>query len=66
MPDFDFDAFNHDENPDEYVREASVVETEPVNGEALDTVKIDEPVAVAPVVETNNGQGTPEEEVDKW
>ena len=66
MPDFDFDAFNHDENPDDFVREGSAVGSEPVNGELNDTVKIEEPVAVAPVVETNNGQSSPEEEVDKW
>ena len=66
MPDFDFDAFNHDENPDDYGRENSAVASEPVNGELTDAVKNDEPVVVAPVVETDNGQASQEEEVDKW
>ena len=66
MPDFDFDAFNHDESPDEFGRESAAVGNEPVNGELNDTVKQEEPAAIAPVIESNNGQGAPEEEVDKW
>ena len=66
MPDFDFDAFNHDESPDDYGRENAAVESETVNGEVNDSVKKEETVTVAPVVETNNAQANPEEEVDKW
>jgi hypothetical protein len=66
MPDFDFDAFNHDESPDEFGRESAAVGTEPVNGELSDTVKQEEPVAIAPVIVANNDQVTPDEEVDKW
>lgn len=66
MPDFDFDAFNHDENPDDFVRENTAVGNEPVNGELNETVKQEEPVAIAPIIESDNGQGAPDEEVDKW
>ena len=66
MPDFDFDAFNHDEASEDYSRESAPVETEPVNGELNESVKKEEPVVVAPVVEANNGQASAEEEVDKW
>jgi len=66
MPDFDFDAFNHDESPDEYGREQPTVGNETVNGELNDTVKKDEPITVAPIVETNDSQANPDEEVDKW
>ncbi len=66
MPDFDFDAFNHDETSEDYSRESAPVESSPVNGEVNDTVKKEEPVTVAPVVEANNGQASAEEEVDKW
>ena len=66
MPDFDFDAFNHDENSEDFSRESAAVEPEPVNGEISDSVKKEEPVTVAPVVETNNGEASKEEEVDKW
>ena len=66
MPDFDFDAFNHDESPDDFGRENTPVGNEPVNGELSDTGKQEEPVVIAPVVEADNGQGAPDEEVDKW
>ena len=66
MPDFDFDAFNHDEPSEDYSRESTPVETEPVNGELNESVKQEEPVVIAPVVEANNGQASAEEEVDKW
>ncbi|PZR28319.1 MAG: DNA-binding protein [Citrobacter freundii] len=55
MPDFDFDAFNHDELPEE-------------GGEVLaDTVA--EPIATAEVRETpaaTTGAASSNEEVDKW
>ena len=65
MPDFDFDAFNHDEASEDY-RESAAAESEPANGALTESVKTEEPVTVAPVVEVNNGQVSPEEEVDKW
>ena len=66
MPDFDFDAFNHDETPEDYSRESAATGSESVNGELNESVKNEEPVTIAPVAETNNGQAKPEEEVDKW
>jgi len=66
MPDFDFDAFNHDESSEEYSRESTTVEPESVNGEQNESVKKEEPVTVAPVVEANDGQASAAEEVDKW
>jgi hypothetical protein len=67
MPDFDFDAFNHDESSEDYARESTAVEPTPVNGEQNETVQKEEPVTVAPpVVEVNNDPASAEEEVDKW
>lgn len=67
MPDFDFDAFNHDESSEDYARESTVVEPTPVNGEQNETVQKEEPVTVAPpVVEVNNDPASAEDEVDKW
>jgi hypothetical protein len=65
MPDFDFDAFNHDENPDEMghhsngVNGASSMETapEPV------VERTEEPT---PVAEANTTTDNNTEEVDKW
>ncbi len=67
MPDFDFDAFNHDENPDEMNHTV----------EASDNVVTDEVATVAeeitekkeevyPVAETNVSTDKSTEEVDKW
>ena len=67
MPDFDFDAFNHDESSEDYARESTAVEPTPVNGEQNETVQKEEPVTVAPpVVEVNNDPASAEDEVDKW
>jgi len=67
MPDFDFDAFNHDESSEDYARESTAVEPTPVNGEQNETVQKEEPVTVAPpVVEVNNDPASADEEVDKW
>lgn len=62
MPDFDFDAFNHDENPDEYNQNGAEVsqETAPVVEASSDVV------SEAPVAETNTSPDTSGEEVDKW
>ena len=57
MPDFDFDAFNHDENPDEVVSES---------GEASPPVQ---PATVEQPQPTEVSETAPQddaEEVDKW
>ena len=79
MPDFDFDAFNHDENPDEYNQNGvsnheAVVSGEEVsngiNGEASVVLEKAEEVAATPVAETvvevENVKSNTQEEVDKW
>jgi len=68
MPDFDFDAFNHDENPDEYNQDSNgeVV----VNGETTVVATKVEEIATTPVAEvkeeTENVKSSNQEEVDKW
>ena len=63
MPDFDFDAFNHDDNPDEYNQNGAEV-----NQEAAPVVEsVSDVVSEAPAVETTNSSpDTSGEEVDKW
>jgi Protein of unknown function (DUF3276) len=56
MPDFDFDAFNHDENPDEM----GVENAESVSTPVIAVTEQPAPVAEAPA------EGTATEEVDKW
>jgi len=67
MPDFDFDAFNHDENPDEYNQDGN---GEVVNGETTVVAKQVDEVATAPVAEvkeeSDNIKSSNQEEVDKW
>lgn len=58
MPDFDFDAYNHDEMP-EMDGEVSEVETDNVPAE------IEEPVATTTTVTASTNTST-NEEVDKW
>ena len=61
MPDFDFDAFNHDELPEEGISEGGV-ESEiilPVVEKAAETVNPEESEIIVPT-------GTNNEEVDKW
>ncbi len=60
MPDFDFDAFNHDEAQEETARqmpESNGQESAPVT---------EEPETAAPVAEQTPAEGTASEEVDKW
>jgi hypothetical protein len=73
MPDFDFDAFNHDENPDEMNHtngdaESNVAETVNSNGaESIAEVvaeKSEEPVTASAEISTATDKNT--EEVDKW
>jgi hypothetical protein len=71
MPDFDFDAFNHEEGNEDYSHDGSPVATEASlngNGEAGSngTMKKEEPEAAAPVAEPDPVQNNSEEEVDKW
>jgi len=61
MPDFDFDAFNHDENVDEYNPAAAETNHE---AEAAPVV-VSNPIP-DPVAETNTTPGAGTEEVDKW
>jgi hypothetical protein len=61
MPDFDFDAFNHDENTEENVNHNGTIEapeTSPVVPEKEE--------AAAPEVPANNPVSNNTEEVDKW
>lgn len=70
MPDFDFDAFNHDETPDEYNSNGASRKEEIVNGETTVVVeKVEEmatPPATEPGVEVDNTKSNTQEEVDKW
>jgi Protein of unknown function (DUF3276) len=59
MPDFDFDAFNHDDNSDE---QASVNPAAPVIEANTEPVKEKMPVTEAEVAPEKSN----EEEVDKW
>jgi len=64
MPDFDFDAFNHDENPEEVNNNnGDGTPAETVVIEAA-TEKVEE--EAAPVVVANTAPDTSNEEVDKW
>ena len=69
MPDFDFDAFNHDENPDEY-QEGAANNEKAVNGESNHVAEEIEVVAAAPAAETDivvdEVKNNTQEEVDKW
>ena len=67
MPDFDFDAFNHDE-VEEYGAEGSAAEeTTAAEVKTNGVAPTAEPVAVAPVAEpAANVQNNSQEEVDKW
>ena len=70
MPDFDFDAFNHDENPDEYVQEGGSGNGQSVNGESDVVAEKEEIIPaiapVEPVAQVDNVQSNEQEEVDKW
>ena len=61
MPDFDFDAFNHDENPDEVNN--NVLPAAEITAEAIEPLeeKVSLPVAETEVIPQKNN-----EEVDKW
>ena len=61
MPDFDFDAFNHDENPDDVSN--NVIPAAEITAEAIESIeeKISLPEAESEVTPEKNN-----EEVDKW
>lgn len=61
MPDFDFDAFNHDEQPEED-RTSSVAE----NGQATASPVEEKAPEAVPVSEQPVTAARPDEEVDKW
>ncbi|MBI5371970.1 MAG: DUF3276 family protein [Sphingobacteriales bacterium] len=60
MPDFDFDAFNHEES-EEYQNGSEGVAREPVPVAEAGTE-----ISPAPVAEPDDTSGTTTEEVDKW
>ena len=77
MPDFDFDAFNHDENPDEYNQDGPAAGNgQTVNGEVSAVAEKDEmmatvepvepPEPLEPAAQAGNVQSNEQEEVDKW
>jgi hypothetical protein len=62
MPDFDFDAFNHDENQEE----ASANGTTQSSEETITAIP-EKPAEITPVAEADKIQASnTEEEVDKW
>ncbi|MGK2861683.1 MAG: DUF3276 family protein [Chitinophagaceae bacterium] len=79
MPDFDFDAFNHDENPDDYNnnQEAPSGQENQPNGDVVaEDLKVEPAVTIAqpevltkaaePAEEVENIKNDTQEEVDKW
>ena len=72
MPDFDFDAFNHDENPDEYHHDGVAGNGQAENGEIIAVAEKEENEVIAtaapeqPVVQGDNVKSNEQEEVDKW
>ena len=63
MPDFDFDAFNHDEQPEEFTANGSSSE---VNESIPAKVTENNVPTPAPVAETSAPSSANTEEVDKW
>jgi hypothetical protein len=71
MPDFDFDAFNHDENPEEYSQDGSSNNGQKEIGEVIEVVEKKELIPTDPEVEPEVAQvdivqSNEQEEVDKW
>jgi len=68
MPDFDFDAFNHDENPEEIGHNGTVENKglDVVAEQPVVAAKQDTEVPTAPVIEANLPSDKSTEEVDKW
>lgn len=75
MPDFDFDAFNHDENADDYQNNDGTLDTVENTTEEKGTADIEEKAAeekeeVKPEISTEKVSAVPtptdSEEADKW
>ncbi|MBK5272190.1 MAG: DUF3276 family protein [Bacteroidia bacterium] len=68
MPDFDFDAFNHDEVPEEMGQNDAPKTSEAEDVAPVETAPEKTEEIITPVVEVNNEQdtNTNTEEVDKW
>ena len=68
MPDFDFDAFNHDENSEDMNHDGNQENGEALNGETVAVVKEEKIAAAAPVAPQTpvEQDSADEEEVDKW
>ena len=71
MPDFDFDAFNHEYDP-AFVPEENVSNTaasiELKSHEVIETKEVEAPITTetAPVTPASSGDNLSTEEVDKW
>ncbi len=65
MPDFDFDAFNHEES-DDYNNGVEGAATEISQDSGVAATEVMAPETPAPVAETGNDTGSATEEVDKW
>jgi Protein of unknown function (DUF3276) len=66
MPDFDFDAFNHDEIPEEANSNGAPHSAEAVETTPPEKMEKMEEEKIIPVVEINPETNTNTEEVDKW
>jgi hypothetical protein len=66
MPDFDFDAFNHDEVHDEAANNGTPHPAEAEVAATPEKIEIIEEEKIAPVAEINTETTTNTEEVDKW
>lgn len=62
MPDFDFDAFNHEDSPEGYEGESPIAPALEATLEK-DAVELN-PVSIPPITITSNAAAT--DEVDKW
>ena len=64
MPDFDFDAFNHDENPEDGVQQE---QSDPVGAVNEVPAEQEKPAEPSPVAAAGDVQAAgSQEEVDKW
>jgi Protein of unknown function (DUF3276) len=69
MPDFDFDAFNHDENPEETNHNGASQANDPVVAGAVEEVAesaVEKTEETTPVPEMTASPDKSAEEVDKW
>jgi hypothetical protein len=73
MPDFDFDAFNHEEDPNapeqgvRYTAPQEVPENSvPVLPATAPTPPVEDAISVAPAAPASQGDNMSQEEVEKW